>query len=121
MSFDIILLADEFFELSVGQANFVRTIENAIQFGSPVLLENVPEGLDPVLEPLLLKQVLTVGGISTLKLGDNNVEYDPNFRLYVSTKMANPHFPPELCVKASYVILALVLPLMPRMPSTVDC
>jgi hypothetical protein len=25
--------------------NFVRTIENAIQFGSPVLLENVPESL----------------------------------------------------------------------------
>lgn len=81
------------------QANFVRTVEMGIQFGSPILLENVPESLDPVLEPVLLKQVVTVGGISTMRLGDNNVEYDPNFRLYISTKMTNPHYPPELCVK----------------------
>lgn len=85
--------------LPVKQANFVRTIENAIQFGSPILLENVPESLDPVLEPVLLKQVVTVGGVSTIRMGDNNVEYDPNFRLYISTKMTNPHYPPELCVK----------------------
>ncbi|CAB1113079.1 unnamed protein product [Ectocarpus sp. CCAP 1310/34] len=83
------------------QANFVRTIENAIQFGSPILLENVPESLDPVLEPVLLKQVVTVGGISSIRMGDNNVEYDPNFRLYISTKMTNPHYPPELCVKVN--------------------
>ena len=83
------------------QANFVRTIENAIQFGSPILLENVGESLDPVLGPVLLKQVATVGGVSTIRLGDNSVEYDPNFRLYMSTKMTNPHYPPELCVKAS--------------------
>lgn len=87
------------------QANFVRTIENAIQFGSPILLENVPESLDPVLEPVLLKQVVTVGGVSTIRMGDNNVEYDPNFRLYISTKMTNPHYPPELCVKVGTEII----------------
>lgn len=81
------------------QANFVRTIENAIQFGSPILLEDVPESLDPVLEPVLLKLVVTVGGISTMRLGDNNVDYDSNFRLYISTALTNPHYPPELCVK----------------------
>lgn len=37
-------------------------------------------------------------------MGDNNVEYDPNFRLYISTKMTNPHYPPELCVKVSETI-----------------
>lgn len=96
------------------QANFVRTIENAIQFGSPILLENVPESLDPVLEPVLLKQVVTVGGVSTIRMGDNNVEYDPNFRLYISTKMTNPHYPPELCVKVSLGVEGLVLSLLCR-------
>jgi dynein heavy chain len=32
---------------------FVRVIENAIQFGSTVLLTNVGEELDPTLVPLL--------------------------------------------------------------------
>lgn len=98
------------FALCYKQANFVRTIENAIQFGSPILLENVPESLDPVLEPVLLKQVVTVGGISTIRMGDNNVEYDPNFRLYISTKMTNPHYPPELCVKVSMSVLVSMHP-----------
>ena len=43
-------------KLSEG-GEYIRTLENAIQFGLPVLLENVGEELDPSLEPLLLKQV----------------------------------------------------------------
>ncbi|KAJ1435246.1 dynein heavy chain, partial [Ochromonadaceae sp. CCMP2298] len=83
------------------QGNFVRTIENAIQFGSPVLLENVPESLDPILEPILLKQIVIAGGVATIRLGDATIEYDKNFRLYITTKLSNPHYPPELCVKVN--------------------
>jgi dynein heavy chain len=83
------------------QSSFVRTIENAIQFGNPVLLENVPETIDPVLESVLLKQVVTTGGIATIKVGDNLVEYDPHFKMYITTKLRNPHYPPETCVKVN--------------------
>lgn len=83
------------------QGNFVRTLENAIQFGNPVLLENVPEQLDPILEPVLLKQVVMAGGVATIRLGDATVEYDKKFRLYITTKLRNPHYPPELCVKVN--------------------
>lgn len=37
------------------EPNFLRTLENSIRFGTPVLLENVEEVLDPALEPILLK------------------------------------------------------------------
>jgi len=57
--------------------------------------------LDPILEPLLLKQIITIGGISTVRLGDTNIEHDKNFRLYITTKLRNPHYPPELCVKVN--------------------
>lgn len=43
--------------IKLGDSNYIRTLENAIQFGLPVLLENIGEELDPALEPLLLKQV----------------------------------------------------------------
>lgn len=36
--------------------DFLRSMENAIRFGKPCLLENVGEELDPALEPVLLKQ-----------------------------------------------------------------
>jgi hypothetical protein len=59
---------------------FMRVLENAVQFGSPVLLEGVGAELDPALEPLLLKQVFKSGGVSCIKLGDTVVEYSPDFR-----------------------------------------
>jgi len=29
------------------------------------------------------------------------VEYDPKFKMYMTTKLTNPHYPPELCVKVN--------------------
>ena len=37
--------------------DFLRSLENAVRFGKPCLLENVAEELDPALEPILLRQV----------------------------------------------------------------
>lgn len=48
----------------------MRTLENAIQFGQPVLLENVGEELDPALNPILLKQTYQKGTSVFIKLGD---------------------------------------------------
>ena len=39
--------------IKLTDSDFVRTLENSIQFGVPVLLENVLEELDPTIEPLL--------------------------------------------------------------------
>ncbi|KAF1789121.1 P-loop containing nucleoside triphosphate hydrolase [Phytophthora cactorum] len=83
------------------QAGFVRMLENSIMIGAAVLIENIPEEIDPMLEPILLKQIVKTGGVATIRLGDNTVEYDANFRLYMTTKLRNPHYPPETCVKVN--------------------
>ena len=68
--------------IKLSDPNYSRTLENSIQvctivwgwdkswrsffcwqFGTPVLLENVGEELDPLLEPLLLKQTYKQGGV----------------------------------------------------------
>ncbi|CAF0812566.1 unnamed protein product [Didymodactylos carnosus] len=80
-------------------ADYVRTLENCIQFGYPVLMENVGEEIDPLLEPLLLKQTFKQGGTLCIKLGDSVIEYAPDFRFYMTTKLRNPHYLPETAVK----------------------
>ena len=82
---------------------FVRTVENSVQFGTPVLLENVGEELDPVLEPLLLKQVYKQGGVLLIKVGENVVNYSEDFRFYITTTLRNPHYLPEVAVKVTLV------------------
>lgn len=81
--------------------NYLRTLENAIQFGQPVLLENVGEELDPSLEPVLLKQVFKQGGVNSIRLGDATIEYSDSFRFYITTKLRNPHYLPEVSTKVS--------------------
>eukprot|EP01135_Chromosphaera_perkinsii_P003458 Nk52_evm27s243 gene=Nk52_evmTU27s243 len=81
--------------------DFVRSLENCIQFGYPVLLENINEELDPVLEPLLLKQTFKQGGAICIRLGDSTIEYSKDFKFYMTTKLRNPHYLPEVSVKVT--------------------
>ncbi|WIA36351.1 hypothetical protein OEZ86_007670 [Tetradesmus obliquus] len=87
--------------IKLTDANFLRTLENAIQFGKPVLLENVGEVLDASLEPLLARQTFKQAGSLCMKLGDAVVEYSDGFKFYITTKLRNPHYAPELCTKVS--------------------
>ncbi|KAI8850637.1 hypothetical protein BC829DRAFT_441991 [Chytridium lagenaria] len=64
---------------------------------------DVGETLDPALEPLLLKQTIRQGGRLLMKLGDSLVEYDRNFKLYITTKLSNPHYLPEVCIKVTII------------------
>ena len=86
--------------IKLTDANYLRTLENAIRIGTPVLLEEVSvsmqsisrfmwftfltpqveEQLDPSLEPVLLKQTFMQGGRLLIRLGDSDVDYDKNFR-----------------------------------------
>ncbi|GFS25719.1 dynein heavy chain 6, axonemal [Elysia marginata] len=83
--------------------NFLRTLEACIRTGIPVLLEDVGETLDPVLEPILLKQTFIQGGRLLIRLGDSDIDYDKNFRFYMTTKLSNPTYLPEVCIKVTII------------------
>eukprot|EP00731_Ephydatia_muelleri_P001617 Em0001g1617a len=83
--------------------NYLRTLENAIRIGTPVLLEEVGEQLDPSLEPVLSKQTFVQGGRLLIRLGDSDIDYDKNFRFYMTTKLSNPHYLPEVCIKVTII------------------
>ncbi|XP_072261492.1 dynein axonemal heavy chain 6 [Pyxicephalus adspersus] len=89
--------------IKLTDAGFLRTLENAIRLGLPVLLEELKESLDPALEPILLKQTFVSGGRTLIRLGDSDIDYDKNFRFYMTTKMPNPHYLPEVCIKVTVI------------------
>jgi dynein heavy chain len=62
--------------------NYLKLLEASIRMGTPVLMENVQEDLDPAIEPLLQKQIVVKGGSMTLKIGDSIIEYQKEFKFY---------------------------------------
>ena len=85
------------------QGKYLQTLENAIRLGAPVLIENAEEELDPALEPVLLKQIFKRGGQWILKLGDTDIPYSQEFNLTITTKLPNPHYLPEVCIKVTII------------------
>lgn len=85
--------------IKFSDTNYVRTLEHALQFGAPVLLENVGEELDAFIEPILLKSTFKQQGVEYMRLGENIIEYSRDFKLYITTRLRNPHYLPEVAVK----------------------
>ncbi|XXQ31513.1 AAA+ ATPase domain-containing protein [Plasmodiophora brassicae] len=84
-----------------------RVLENAVQFGTPVLLQDVGAEIDPSLDPILLKAIITENGRKYLKLGDKKLDYNDRFLFWMTTRLPNPHYPPEVCAKCTVVNFAV--------------
>ncbi|XP_075430348.1 dynein axonemal heavy chain 1 isoform X2 [Ascaphus truei] len=93
--------------VKLSDRDFLRSLENAIRFGKPFMLENVGEELDPALEPVLLKQTYKQQGSTVLRLGDTIIPYHDDFRMYITTKLPNPHYAPEICTKVTLINFTL--------------
>ncbi|XP_068109284.1 dynein axonemal heavy chain 1 [Hyperolius riggenbachi] len=93
--------------VKLSDRDLLRSLENAIRFGKPFMLENVGEELDPALEPVLLKQTYKQQGSTVLRLGDTVIPYHDDFRMYITTKLPNPHYPPEICTKVTLINFTL--------------
>ena len=87
--------------------NMLRSLENGLRLGRWILLENIAESLDAALEPILQQQVFKQGGQEYIKLGDKQVYYDSQFKFFLTTKLPNPHYPPEICVKVTLLNFAI--------------
>ncbi|CAF4752613.1 unnamed protein product [Pieris macdunnoughi] len=90
-------------------SGYLRVLENCIRLGWPMLIEDLGEQLEATLSPVLLKQTFLQAGRLLIHLGDSDIEYDTNFRLYLTTKLANPHYLPEICIQVTLVNFTVTL------------
>lgn len=42
-----------------------------------------------------------------IRLGDKEVEFNPEFKFYITTKLGNPHYTPEISTKTAIVNFAV--------------
>ncbi|XP_052105827.1 dynein axonemal heavy chain 6-like isoform X2 [Mytilus californianus] len=89
--------------VAASDPNYMRTLESAIRVGEAMLLKEVTESLDPALRPVLLRETFTRGGHTVIKLGDTEIEFNDNFRLYMTTSMSNPHYLPAVYIQVNII------------------
>eukprot|EP00741_Cyanophora_paradoxa_P004754 tig00000828_g4612.t1 len=87
----------------LGQKRMLLTLERALEDGLPVLIENIGETIDAVLAPVLGRNTIKKGRNLFVRLGDKEVGYHPNFRLILHTKLANPHYAPEIQAETTLI------------------
>lgn len=87
--------------LQLGQKGYLDKLEQAVTTGATVLLENIGLTIDPVIDPLIGRNTIKKG--RAIRLGGKEIDYDPKFRLMLQTKLANPHYPPELQAQVTLI------------------
>jgi len=96
--------ANDVKSISLSTHKFLILVERAITMGNPLIIENLAESIDPVLDPVVARSVVKKGSSFFIKIGDNDdVEYDKKFRLYLQTKMPNPHYQPEVAAQTTLI------------------
>uniref|UniRef100_A0A4W6EWQ5 Dynein axonemal heavy chain 11 n=1 Tax=Lates calcarifer TaxID=8187 RepID=A0A4W6EWQ5_LATCA len=88
--------------ISLGQRGYVDVIEQAVVAGDTVLIENLEETIDPVIDPLLGRHTIKKGRYC-IKVGDKECFFHPGFRLILHTKLANPHYKPEIQAQTTLI------------------
>lgn len=82
---------------------FRNHLEDAIQQGLPMLIEDVDEELDPCLDNVLEKNYVKLGGSYKVKVGDKEIDVSDDFRMFITTKLPNPSYRPEVAARTSVI------------------
>lgn len=95
--------------LSFNDPDFLKHLEMAAKYGSPVLFQDVDDYIDPVVGNLLEKNFTLRSGQTYVMLGNKEIDVDANFRMYLTTKIANPILDPSVYAKALVINYAVTV------------
>jgi dynein heavy chain len=90
-------------KIQLSQKGWNKKVEQAVSNGQVLMIENMSDKIDAVLDPLLSKNYTKKGKAQFVKLGNEDVEVHPQFRLYLQTKMMNPHYIPEVAAQCTII------------------
>ena len=87
----------------LGQKDMIRKLEAALENGHTIIIENIGESIDAVLNPVIQRATIKRGSRYFIKVGDKECDFHPDFRLYLHTKLSNPHYPPEIQAETTII------------------
>ncbi|XP_012938795.1 cytoplasmic dynein 1 heavy chain 1 [Aplysia californica] len=100
-------IMNEFKERKITKTSFLddafrKNLESALRFGNPLLVQDV-ENYDPILNPVLNRELRRTGGRVLISLGDQDIDLSPSFTIFLTTRDPNVEFAPDLCSRVTFV------------------
>lgn len=83
-------------------SSFMKVLASAIRFGTALLVHEV-EKIDPILNPVLNRELYKTGGRVLIRLGGEEIDYSPDFRLFLITRDPSCRFSPDICSRVTFV------------------
>ncbi|CDJ60958.1 hypothetical protein EMWEY_00008520 [Eimeria maxima] len=83
--------------------DYMKYLELAIQYGKPFLFESVETEIDPSIDPVLERNLAIQNGQKVVTLLGKQIDWNDNFCLYMTTKLSNPKFSPEIMNKTNVI------------------
>ncbi|CDJ47273.1 Axonemal 1-beta dynein heavy chain dynein heavy chain, related [Eimeria brunetti] len=83
--------------------DYIKYLELAIQYGKPFLFESVETEIDPSIDPVLERNLAIQNGQKVITLLGKQIDWNDNFCLYMTTKLSNPKFSPEVMSKTNVI------------------
>lgn len=71
--------------------------------GKAVLLEGIQQEIDATLDPLLSRAIIRKGKQQYIEMAGEQIDYDSKFKLFLMTKLYNPHFRPEIAAQCTII------------------
>lgn len=87
---------------SFQDVSFLKTLASAIRFGTPLLVQDV-ETVDPILNPVLNKELQKTGGRTLIRIGTEDIDFSPKFMIILTTRNPQARFAPDLCSRVTTV------------------
>lgn len=75
-------------------ANFTTALELAVRFGKTLIIQEV-DRIEPLLYPLLRKDLICQGPRFVIQLGEKLIDYNESFKLYLTTRNPLPAITPD--------------------------
>jgi len=82
---------------------FINRLEDCLLMGRPLLIHDVLQDVDPMMINVLEKNFYKFGTHLKVMLGDKEVDVSDDFRLYLTSKLGNPSYPPELYARCAII------------------
>ncbi|XP_071951365.1 cytoplasmic dynein 2 heavy chain 1-like isoform X2 [Antedon mediterranea] len=75
-------------------ANFSTALELAVRFGKTLIIQEIDK-VEPMLYPLLRGDLISQGPRYVVQIGEKMIDYNEDFRLFLTTRHPNPEIPPD--------------------------